>query len=154
MIRSFLAVLAISAVFAALTGCASQRPNPMGSTPGAANDHSAMHTSAAHSSRSRSAAAICRGAFSGRRILGWADADVAHLRAYQYGGPIPHLPLRHAFGGVPAGTRGAWCWVLQSPGSASLWGALPGTQPRRAITVTGPGEGRYIGKMQGPPVVP
>jgi hypothetical protein len=87
-------------------------------------------------------------------VLGWDRADVAELRTYQYGGPVAHLPLQSAFPDVPAAARAAWCLVRQGAGSASLWGAVPGWQPQRAITITGPGEDRYRGDMHGPPRVP
>src|SRR6266487_2072323 len=114
MIRLLSAALAMSA----LAGCAAHRADPSGG----ARSHS-------------SAAALCRDTFTHSTVLGWDGADVAQLRAYQYGGPVAHVPLRSAFPGVPASAAGAWCLVRQGPDSASLWGAVSGSQPRRAITV-------------------
>jgi hypothetical protein len=74
-------------------------------------------------------------------LLGWTIATVGELRAYQYGGPVAHLPLRSAFIGVPSGERGAWCLLQQGSESSSLWGAVRGSAPGRAITVTGPRRG-------------
>jgi hypothetical protein len=114
--------------------------------------------SAARSSSSRSpvtsAETLCRDTFESSTVLGWTAADVGELRAYQYGGPAAHFPLRSAFAGIPATQKGAWCWVRQGPGSGSLWGAVPGATPQRAITVTGPGEDRFRGEMHEAPVVP
>ena len=136
MIRLLSAALAMSA----LAGCAAHRAD----ASGGARSHSSV----------RSAAALCRDTFAYSTVLGWDGTDVARLRAYQYGGPVAHVPIRSAFPGVPASAAGAWCLVRQGPDAASLWGAVSGSQPRRAITVTGPGEDRHRGKMQGPPVVP
>jgi hypothetical protein len=87
-------------------------------------------------------------------LLGWTGATVGELRGYQYGGPVAHFPLRSAFAGVPSGERGAWCLLQQGSDTSSLWGAVRGSPPSRAITVTGPGEGRFLGDMHRAPVVP
>ena len=97
---------------------------------------------------------LCTDMFAGRSVLGWTSTDVAGLRAYQFGGPIPHVPLRSAFPGIPATQVGAWCVVREGPQSNSLWGAVAGARPVRAITVTGPGEGTFRGEMLRPPQPP
>ncbi len=99
-------------------------------------------------------ATICRAAFPHDGVLGWDAAEVAGLRAYQYGGPVPHRPLESAFPGTPASTVGAWCLVRHGRRSASLYGVVPGRQPQRAITITGPSEDRERGQLHGPPQVP
>ena len=104
--------------------------------------------------RADAPATICRAAFPHGGVLGWDSADVAGLRAYQYGGPVPHLPLKSAFPGAPTSTVGAWCLVRLGRESVSLYGVVPGRQPQRAITITGPGEGRERGQLHGPPHVP
>lgn len=139
-IRVVCAALAI----ATLAGCVAQRERPGRTTGDSATSQSPL----------KSASTICRDTFTHHVVLGWDDAKVAELRAYQYGGPIAQRPLESAFPHVPANTPGAWCVVLQGPDSSSLWGAVPGSPPRRAITITGPGEDRYRGQMHGPPQVP
>src|SRR3954451_19614372 len=85
------------------------------------------------------AAAICRAAFPHGGVLGWDAADVAGVRAYQYGGPAPHRPLEWASPAAPASPVGAWCLIRHGRRSASLYAVVPGRQPQRAITITGPG---------------
>ena len=140
MIRLVLAVLVTSMV----AGCTNQRV--------------VAPESAGRSSSARppvvSAETLCRDTFANGTVLGWTAADVGELRAYHYSGPAAHFPLRSAFAGIPATQQGAWCWVRQGPGSGSLWGAVPGASPQRAITVTGPGEDRFRGEMNRAPVMP
>jgi hypothetical protein len=140
MVRLVLAAVATAMV----AGCAADR----------ANAHDSPASSSGSRSSFTSAQMICRRAFSSSTVLGWVTANVGELRAYQYGGPVPHLPLQSAFAGIPAGQQAAWCWVRDRPGTASLCGAVPGTPPQRAITVTGPGEDKFRGEMHPVPVVP
>jgi hypothetical protein len=140
MIKTVLAALAI----AGLAGCATQGARAPGSPVEGVGSHSSF----------TSAARICRVEFSHHVVLGWTAADVADLRAYRYGGPVPHVPLRSAFSGMPTNTHGAWCLVLEGHRSAGLWGAVPGKHPQRAIIITGPGENRRVGEMHRPPQVP
>jgi len=139
MIRLILAVSAAMLV----VGCAAEhvgRPAAVAATSGGASLPSAER--------------ICRDTFPESMLLGWTSATVGQLRAYQYGGQVAHVPLRTLFVGVPSEERGAWCWLRQGPGSGSLWGAVLGSAPQRAIIVTGPGEDRFRGEMQNAPVVP
>jgi hypothetical protein len=87
-------------------------------------------------------------------VVGWMSATVGMLRTYQYGGPIPHVPLRRAFPGLANTDRGAWCIVRDAPNTSSLWGIVPDRHPRRVLTVTGPGSGRYRGRIDRPPQPP
>ncbi len=48
----------------------------------------------------------------------------------------------------------AQCLVRHGRRSASLYGVVPGRQPQRAITITGPSEDRERGQLHGPPQVP
>jgi hypothetical protein len=97
-----------------------------------------------------SAEKICRNTFPNRTVLGWMSANVAELRAYQLGGPVARFPLRSAFAGVAATYPGAWCVVREGAQSGSMWGAVPGLRPERAITITGPGAGSFLGELHRP----
>lgn len=140
------AVVVVLAVVALVTGC-SQRSSVVSSSA-LAREPSASTAGQA------SARSMCADAFPNRVILGWMPATVGMLRAYQYGGPAAHLPLSGAFRGLSANARGAWCVVLAGRESSSLWALAPGRPPQRAITISGPGEGRLRGQLDVPPQVP
>jgi len=125
------------AMSALLVGCAAQPKAPPPATSASAGSQV-------------SAERMCRDAFPRATVLGWRDANVADLRAYQYGGPVAHFPLRTAFVGVSPARRGAWCWLGEGPDSGSLWGVVPGSASQRAIGITGTGEGRFRGQMNVP----
>lgn len=115
-----------------------------------------MTTSSAprRSATSISARALCRHAFPGRVLLAWASTTVNQMRAYQFGGPIAHRPLRHAFRTSAGARRGAWCMLRDRPVTASLWATLGPRDRQRTITISGPGAGDYLGPMRQPPRVP
>jgi hypothetical protein len=98
--------------------------------------------------------ADCLRAFTGGRVLGWEPTTVAHVRSYQYGGPIAHRPLQHAFPGTAGSRHAAWCLVRTGPDTASLWGALASGRRQHALTISGPGAANYRGLMTAPPQVP
>ena len=99
------------------------------------------------------AARWCGAAF-GDRLLGWSAATVGELRAYRYGGPVAHVPLRAAFPEVAASAPAAWCLARGGGHAATLWGLVPGRPVAPAITVVGPDRPRPVGPMDGPPRVP
>jgi len=129
-----------------MTACASRHPGV--STP------STQTATSGSSSPATTAQQLCQSMFSSSRLLGWVDTDVGGLREYSYGGPVAHYPLRAAFTGTPARTRGAWCLLSNGPDSSSLWGAVDGRPPSRAMIVTGPGSGAFRGAMPNVPHVP
>jgi hypothetical protein len=96
---------------------------------------------------------VCVEAFPHRPLSGWMPATVGALRSYQYGGPVARLPLRTAFPGLRRTHPAAWCVLQDGPDVISLWGVVPGNQPRRAIRIVGPGD-RRLGRMDRPPQVP
>jgi hypothetical protein len=89
----------------------------------------------------------------GRTIQAWESVTVRDLRAYQYGGPVAHVPLQHAFSGAGPSQTGVWCWVRLDHDTGSLWGVVRGHGVGQAITVSGEG-GQPHGVMSGPPHVP
>ena len=101
-----------------------------------------------------SARDTCRRTFPGQVVLGWASTTVDQMRAYQFGGPVAHRPLRDVFPASPGTRRGAWCLLRDTSASASLWAALGPAQRKRAITVSGPGATHHLGPMSQPPQVP
>jgi hypothetical protein len=103
---------------------------------------------------SHPARSLCAQAFPHRVVIGWTPATVGALREYHFSGPVPHVPLKDAFAGVSGTHRAAWCILRDAPDSSSLWGVVSGRHPQRALRVTGPGEGRYRGPIDHPPVVP
>lgn len=151
--RAFVVVpLTLLMATVTIAGCGSQ--STVSSRPAAGSSTSSPSTSAQVSGVESATKQVCVQALPGQTLLGWANATVGQLRAYRYGPPNARPPLESAFAGVPATQTAAWCLVRISPTSNSLWGVAPGQQPRRALTGTGPGEGRYVGQMNGPPQPP
>src|SRR4051794_33528574 len=106
--------LAVTATaIATIAGCTEHRAALPASNVNTSTSRTS--SSSVYYSARGSAAQICRTAFSDTKLLGWDSADVAELRAYQFGGPVPHHPLQSAFSGVSAGTPGAWCLLRQAP---------------------------------------
>lgn len=97
---------------------------------------------------------ICQEALGPAALLDWAPGTVAQFRTYQYGGPKATVPLRHAFPGVPEGTRGAWCGTSGRPQSTHWWAVVVGHKAASVITTNGPGEGVRHGSVPRPPLVP
>jgi hypothetical protein len=97
---------------------------------------------------------VCLRTFLRHRVLGWESTTVAQLRSYQFGGPIAHRPLQHAFPGSARTRLAAWCLLRDGPNTASLWGTLASGRRQHAITISGPGAADYRGPMTAPPQVP
>ena len=93
-------------------------------------------STAAGSSRPVRCPATCEAMLPGRTIQAWESVTVRDLRAYQYGGPVAHVPLEHAFAGAGAGQDGVWCWVRidRTPGACGA--SSKGHGVGRAITMT------------------
>ena len=138
-------ILAVT-IAALVSGCGSAASTP--ASPLGHPSHSTANVTRAP------ARELCVRTFPRRTVLGWDTATVAQLRAYQFGGPIAHHPMGDAFRGTPVDHVGVWCLLKDATNASSLWGAVAGNEPRRAITVTGPGEGHFRGQMAGPPLVP
>lgn len=97
---------------------------------------------------------ICQGAFSAADLLDWAPGTVDDFRTYHYGGPKPTISLAHAFPGLPATTRGAWCGTKAGTHTTHWSALLVGQKAISVITITGPGEGDKRGSVPRPPQVP
>jgi hypothetical protein len=89
---------------------------------------------------------LCSTAFADKTLLAWVPSTVGSLRTYQYGGPRANVPLKDAFPGVSSSTAAAWCGVKQAADSIAWWGVVDGQAPVHAITITGPGSGKYVGE--------
>lgn len=89
---------------------------------------------------------LCTSAVADKTLLGWIPATVTDFRSYQYSGPTPHVPLRDAFPGVDGSTAGAWCGIKKSADSIAWWAVVDGKAPALAITINGPGSGKYVGE--------
>lgn len=89
---------------------------------------------------------LCSTTFADKTLLAWVPTTVGSLRTYQYGGPRANIPLKDAFPGVSDNTVGAWCGIKQATDSIAWWGVTDGQKPVHAITITGPGSGKYVGE--------
>jgi hypothetical protein len=136
MIRLVVAIWAAATV----AGCAAERAGPSTSAASGLTARASL----------ASADETCLDTFPASRVLGWMSVNVGELRAYHFGGPVAHYPLRSAFPGVAATQPAAWCVVREAAQSRSMWGVVPGHRPERAVTLTGPGEGIPLGRMQRP----
>lgn len=97
---------------------------------------------------------LCAIALPGRTLLGWGAATVGDFRAYNYGPSNHKPPLARAFPGADDDVAGAWCATRAAKQATAWWAVVWQRTPRRAITVVGPGEGRHLGTVSGPPAVP
>ncbi len=110
-------------------------------------------STASGSDQSSGARATCESMLPGRTIQAWESVTVSDLRSFQYGGPVAHVPLEHAFTGAGPAAQGVWCWVRVDQRTGSLWGAVKDHGAVQALTVVGPG-GQPHGLMSGPPQPP
>ncbi len=97
---------------------------------------------------------LCAAALPDRTLLGWGAADVGDFRAYNYGPANHKPPLAKAFPGADDSVAGAWCATRAAKQATAWWAVVWQRTPRRAITIVGPGEGRSLARVSGPPVVP
>ncbi len=145
-------VVVLAAVALTVSGCAS---NPaIGSTAAAPGLSSTVASTPSAATPTLTSELSCAHTFAGQQVLGAMTTTVGALRAYRYGPPGLAPPLASAFAGVPDAQAAAWCVVLVSPTSSSLWGVVAGQQPQRALTENGPGEGAYLGQLTRPPQPP
>lgn len=111
-------------------------------------------TSAASLPAQPRGATLCAERLPGQQLLAWADGTVAAFHAYQYGGPTPTRPLASAFAGLPGDTSGAWCAVRAGSDTTRWWAVVEDQAPQRLVDITGPGEGKPRGAVDGPEQVP
>jgi hypothetical protein len=152
------ATLAGTAAALVLAGCATTTTTTgtgaQGTTPASGTRVSASTGANTDSSTSATPEQICLRALGADTVLDWSGGTVGEFEAYQYGGPRATFPLKNAFPGAPAATRGAWCGTKAGPQTTRWWAAIPGHKPATAITITGPGEGVKRGYVPTPPYVP
>jgi hypothetical protein len=154
MARLFLAGMCVLTTM--LTACASTtssgRATASGRTTTAGTSTHA--TSQAATAATLSGRQECSAALGSDTVLGWGSTTAAGLRSYRYAGPIGHLPLRKAFGTAPGSTPGLWCVVKSGPHSDNYFGVVKGYPAVRALGLSGPGEGRFLGARASAPIVP
>jgi hypothetical protein len=143
----------VTAAAITITGCATNPTTP--SSAGVGNSLPSSSSSFVAATPPESSTEMrCEKAFPGQRVLGWETTTVGAVRAYRYGPPGRQPPLASAFAGISDAQDAAWCVVLISPTSSSLWAVVAGQQPSRALTETGPGQDTYLGQLAGPPQPP
>ncbi len=96
---------------------------------------------------------LCAQALPDRTLLGWGAATVGDFRAYRYGASN-NQPLAKAFPNADDAEAGGWCATRAAKQATTWWAVVYDRRPRRAITVVGPGEGKHLGRVSGPQVVP